>query len=53
MPQPELIDYGDGGSFEHHISQNMRISFDLTEFTSGGEGTIGKSTFEIGDSNGE
>lgn len=47
---PRLLTSGDGSS---GVNENMRISFDLTEFTSGGPGTIGKSTFEIGDPNGE
>ena len=47
---PHLNWTGDGGS---GINENMRISFDLTEFTSGGAGTTGKSVFEIGDPDGE
>ena len=33
--------------------QRARISFDLTEFTSGGEGAVGYSRFKIGESDGE
>lgn len=31
------------------VYENMVISFDLTNFTSGGEGTVGYSTFDLGD----
>ena len=48
-----MIDRGDGRGFDGNISQDMRVSFDLTTFSSGGPGTISKSTFEIGDSDGE
>lgn len=43
---PHLEWRGEGGS---GVNENMRISFDLTTFTSGGEGTVGYSEFDIGD----
>ena len=48
-----MIDYGEDSSFEDNIFQGVRTSFDLTTFSSGGPGTTSKSTFKIGDSNGE
>ena len=44
IPHLELSDaYGDG------TYENMRISFDLQEFSAGGPGTVGYSAFEIGE----
>jgi hypothetical protein len=43
IPHLELKDdFGEG------IYENMRISFDLTEFRAGGVGTVGYSEFDIG-----
>lgn len=47
---PHLSWTGDGGE---GVNENMNISFDLTTFTAGGEGTVGKSVFDIGSSDGE
>jgi len=46
---PYLSWVGDGGN---GINENMTISFDLTQFSSGGEGTVGISEFELDDRNG-
>ena len=43
---PYLSWVGDGGN---GINENMTISFDLTQFNSGGEGTVGISEFELDD----
>lgn len=43
IPRVEIRGEGIEGVYE-----NMVISFDLTEFTAGGEGTVGFSTFELG-----
>lgn len=47
---PHLNWTGEGGE---GVNENMSISFDLTTFEAGGEGTVGKSVFDIGEADGE